>query len=229
MTVRAKICGIRSDADLRIAVESGADALGFICGITHISEDVLDPAEAARLISDVPPFVSTVLVTHMVESRIILDLADETKASTIQIHGPASPAVTAEVWRNRASRRVVKAIHVIDQSAIAEALRQAPFCDAILLDSRTRERLGGTGRTHDWIISRQVVDALRRIGKPTIMAGGLNRHNVGDVISAVAPYGVDVNSGVEDVHGDKTLEDCQTFVSIAHSAPSVEQLQSNAY
>jgi phosphoribosylanthranilate isomerase len=229
MTVRAKICGIRSDADLQVAVESGADALGFICGITHISEDVLDPSEAARLISAVPPFISTVLVTHMVDSGVILDLAGTTAADTIQIHGAASPDTTAEVWRNRATRRVVKAVHVIDESAISEALRQAPFCDAILLDSRTPERLGGTGRTHDWSISRQVVEVLRRIGKPTIVAGGLSRHNVGDVINAVAPYGVDVNSGVEDQHGDKTLEDCQSFVSIAHGAPSAAQLQSNTY
>jgi phosphoribosylanthranilate isomerase len=229
MTVRAKICGIRSDADLRIAVESGADALGFICGITHISEDVLEPAEAARLIRAVPPFISTVLVTHWIDSGSILDLAAATGADTIQMHGAASPAATAEVWRNRANRRLIKSVHVTDHSAIAEALRQAPYCDAILLDSRTPERLGGTGRTHDWSISRQIVDALGAIGKPTIIAGGLDRNNVGDVIDAVAPYGVDVNSGVEDENGDKSLEDCEAFVSIAHAAPSAAQLQSNAY
>lgn len=227
MTVRAKICGIRSDGDLQIAVESGADALGFICGITHISEDVLEPSEAARLISAVPPFISTVLVTHMMESEVIIDLAAATSADTVQIHGPATPDTTAAVWRSRGSRRVIKAVHVTDETAIAEALRHAPFCDAVLLDSRTSERLGGTGRVHDWNISRQVVDALRRTGKPTIIAGGLSRHNVGDVIAEVAPYGVDVNSGVEDEHGDKTSDACRAFVSIAHAAPSAEELQSN--
>lgn len=230
MTVRAKICGIRSETDLLTAVESGADALGFICGTTHFSEDVLDPEHAARLVALVPPFVSTVLVTHQLDSAVILGLAATTNVDVIQIHGPTTAATTRDVWQERGRWKIIKAVHVTSElTAVDDAKAHAPYCDAVLLDSRTSDRLGGTGRTHDWTISRLVCDAMRAAGKPTILAGGLNPSNVHAAIKVVAPYAVDVNSGVEDGRGDKRLSDCAEFVSIAHSTPTAERLESYAY
>jgi phosphoribosylanthranilate isomerase len=76
-------------------------------------------------------------------------------------------------------------------------------CHAVHLDSRTADRLGGTGRTHDWSISRKIVDTLATFGLPVILSGGLHPDNLADVIGAVRPFAVDVNSGVEDAHGNK--------------------------
>ena len=87
MTVRAKICGIRSLSDLETVVTAGADAVGFICGTTHYSEDALTPGVAADLSAATPSFVNRVLVTHLEQAGAILELADRIGADTIQVHG----------------------------------------------------------------------------------------------------------------------------------------------
>jgi phosphoribosylanthranilate isomerase len=216
--VRAKLCGIRSARDLAIAVAAGTDAIGLISGVTHVSEDALSPDDARDLARRTPPFVSTVLVTHLEEPGEILDLAAHVGADTIQLHGVVTPATVAAVLERAHGRRVVAAVHVTGPEAVDDALDLAGHCDAVLLDSRTGDRLGGTGQTHDWSISRQVVDALRERGRPVVLAGGLRPENVADAVRTVRPYAVDVNSGVEDVAGDKVPERCAAFVAAAREA-----------
>ncbi|MFE6925289.1 phosphoribosylanthranilate isomerase [Nocardia sp. NPDC057663] len=217
MTVRAKICGIRSETDLRIAVEAGADAVGFISGITHFSEDGLDADEARRLASLVPPFVNKVLVTHLEEADAIIALADRIGVDTIQVHGLVSTETLRKVTAAANGRTVLRAVHVTGADAIQDAKTAAANCDAVLLDSRTTDRLGGTGRTHDWSISARIVAELSSLGCPVVLAGGLTAANVGEAISAVNPFGVDVNSGVEDSNGDKSPQACGSFVASAHA------------
>ncbi|MFF2087428.1 phosphoribosylanthranilate isomerase [Nocardia sp. NPDC058176] len=218
MTVRAKICGIRSATDLRIAVESGADAVGFISGITHFSEDGLTTDEARGLAALVPPFVTKVLVTHLEDADAIIALADRIGVDAIQVHGLVSTATLRQVRAAARGRTVLRAVHVTGTDAVREARAVADHCDAVLLDSRTEDRLGGTGRTHDWTISARIVAELSALGCPVILAGGLTAANVGAAITAVSPFGVDVNSGVEDADGDKSGQDCAAFVAGAHSA-----------
>lgn len=225
---RVKICGIRSNADLRIAVDAGADAVGFISGVTHLSEDALSPRQAAGLVAATPPYVSTVLVTHLEQAEDILRLADDLGVDTIQVHGLVSGPTLQEVFeRSRGRRRITRAVHVTDEESIDEALRVAEFCDGVHLDSRTADRLGGTGRTHDWSVSRKIVEALGPSGPPVILSGGLRPENVAEAVDAVRPFAVDVNSGVEDERGDKAPERLSRFVSAARGAdqgapPAVE-------
>src|SRR5690606_37760125 len=87
VTIRAKICGIRTEADLRIAVAAGADAVGFISGVTHFSEDALLPDRAAELSARTPPFVTRVLVTHLEDASSIIELAEHIGVDAIQVHG----------------------------------------------------------------------------------------------------------------------------------------------
>jgi len=216
--MRAKLCGIRSKRDLEIAIASGTDAIGLICGITHVSEDALSPDDARRLARLTPPFVSTVLVTHLLDATEIIDLADYVAADTIQVHGPVTTDTLASVSARARGRRIIKAVHVLGPEAKDQALQLAELCDAILVDSRTRDRLGGTGRTHDWTISRQVSDALRERNHPLILAGGLRPDNVAEAVRAVQPFAVDVNSGVDDENGDKIADRCAAFVSRAREA-----------
>ncbi|MBF6351826.1 MULTISPECIES: phosphoribosylanthranilate isomerase [Nocardia] len=216
MTVRAKVCGIRSAADLETAVSAGADAVGFISGTTHFSEDALTAEAAAWLSECTPSFVNRVLVTHLEDAHAMLELADRIGADTIQVHGLVDSGTLRAVHAAARGRTIVRAVHVTGFDAVAHALDVAADCDAVLLDSRTADRLGGTGRTHDWSVSARIVRELASIGRPVILAGGLTADNVDEAIEAVRPFGVDVNSGVETESGDKDFAACAAFVKTAH-------------
>jgi phosphoribosylanthranilate isomerase len=223
--VRAKICGIQSRFDLETAIAAGAGAIGLISGVTHVAEDSLTADEARDLSSRTPPFVSRVLVTHLEDAGEILSLARHVGVDIIQVHGLVTYASLANVFERAEGRRITKAVHVVGPAAIEEAVEFAGACDAIHLDSRTDERLGGTGVTHDWSISRKIADALRTQGQPVILSGGLTPDNVVDAIRAVRPFAVDVNSGVENPAGRKDPDLCAEFVSRsgeALSAPNAE-------
>lgn len=199
-------------------MQSGADSIGLICGTTHVTEDALSPGRARELACRTPPFISTVLVTHLQDVGEIVDLADDVGVDTIQVHGLVTHETAAAVFERSHGRRVIKAVHVLGPDAVGEALELADSCHAILLDSRTSDRLGGTGRSHDWLISRQIVDSLRDRRQPVILAGGLRPDNVADAVRAVRPFAVDVNSGVEDTNGNKVPELCDAFVSGSREA-----------
>lgn len=162
--------------------------------------------------------MSTVLVTHLIDAAEILDLANYVGVDTIQIHGLVDRATVAAVFAKAQGRRITKAVHVLGPEAVDNALDVAASCHAIQLDSRTSDRLGGTGRTHDWSISRQIADTLRERERPVILAGGLQPENVVAAVRSVRPFAVDVNSGVENAQGDKVPERCTAFVSRAREA-----------
>lgn len=219
-----KICGIGTRADLDTAVMAGADAIGLICGTTHFSEDALTVGQARELAAAAPARVSTVLVTHLVDSAEILDLADAVGADTVQIHGEVGIGTVREVFaRRRDSLRVIAAVHVTGEDAedaLARAREMSTVSHAVLLDSRTESRLGGTGLTHDWGVSRRIVGALAADGRRVILAGGLDAGNVAAAIRAVAPYGVDANSRLKGPDGRKDPQACDAFIR-AGRAPAV--------
>jgi phosphoribosylanthranilate isomerase len=220
--IRVKMCGNRSPADLDIVCTSGADAVGIISGVTHFSEDELEP-DAARQLSQSAmsfPYVSRVLVTHLLDPAEIVRLAEHVDVDAIQLHGENDVSVTREVKRLAHGKRITQAVHVTGDGAVDRASEFARYCDVLLLDSRTSDRLGGTGLTHDWEISRRIVDEMRLLGRWTVLAGGLNPDNVLEAVRAVRPYAVDVNSGVDDKHGDKSLERASAFVhAVSLAAP----------
>ncbi|MBU3062427.1 phosphoribosylanthranilate isomerase [Nocardia sp. NEAU-G5] len=217
INVRAKICGIRTESDLRAVVAANADAAGFISGTTHFSEDELDVERALRLSRLVPSSMERVLVTHLTDAGAVLRLADRIGVDCIQLHGLISLDTVRAVRRDAAGRRVIRAVHVTGPDAVDAAMRAAPNCDGIVLDSRSAHRLGGTGRTHDWSISARIVDLLAESEFPVMLAGGLNPRNLTAAIDAVRPSWVDVNSGVDDSRGDKDPSDCSDFVRAAHA------------
>lgn len=218
MPVRSKLCGIRSSRDLEVAIAAGADAIGLISGVTHVSEDALEAGPARELGRLVPPYVSKVLVTHLEQAEAILDLADSTGVDTIQLHGLVDLETVGTVFQEARGRRITKAIHVTGPEAIEEAARYLDCCDALHLDSRTADRLGGTGNTHDWSISRQIARlAEEEAGRPVVLSGGLRPDNVAAAIEAVRPFAVDVNSGIEDDQGDKSPPLAAEFIAVARS------------
>jgi phosphoribosylanthranilate isomerase len=198
----------------------GADAVGLIVGARHRTEDELSFEAAAGLLQAVPVFVQAVLVTHLITADEILKAHLQVPTPTIQLHDEI-PQVEIRRLREQLPRvRLIKAISVTGPSAIEEALAFEDLVDALLLDSRTEDRIGGTGKTHDWTISRTIVVES---SKPVILAGGLNPENVGQAIEVVRPYAVDVNSGVDLVNGDKDPDKVGEFVRRARASELVAE------
>jgi len=210
--LRVKICGNRRPEDIALAAGMGADAVGLIAGVRHVSEDALEPEQAAALLHSVPPFVTSVLVTHLVVAEEVIGLHRQVPTCAIQLHD-AIPVEAVKVIRATLPFiQLIKAIGITDALAIDAALSFEPHVDALLLDTHTNDRIGGTGTVHDWSISRRIVLAVR---KPVILAGGLRPENLVQAIEAVRPYGVDVNSGVELPDGDKDPARVEAFIRLA--------------
>ncbi|MFD6103039.1 phosphoribosylanthranilate isomerase [Nocardia salmonicida] len=217
--VQVKICGIRSELDLAAALSARPDAVGFISGITHFSEDALTPEKAAALSAQVSSRVGArsvkrMLVTHLEDADAILQLAQMIDVEAIQVHGLVSRANLRKVYEHRGNREILRAVHVTDEGVFSVVEDVAKYCDVVLLDSRTPSRLGGTGQTHDWNISKKIVEAMAG-RKDVALAGGLTPDNVGQAIDLVQPYGVDVNTGVDDAGGNKSKAACAEFVKAA--------------
>lgn len=211
--VRVKICGIGTRDDLAAAVNAGADAIGLIVGTTHLSEDELAIEQAQALAAAAPVFVSTVLVTHLTDASRICELADLLGVDAIQAHGTLTTDAARELWRHRRGRRIIRTVHITGAHSLDDAHDAASAADALLLDSRTETRLGGTGLTHDWTTSRRIVGRVHPL--PVILAGGLAADNVGQAIHVVRPFGVDANSRLKDAAGRKDPAACQAFVAAA--------------
>ena len=222
--LRVKLCGIRSRADLAIALNAGADAVGFIVGARHRTEDALSAEAAAALVAGLPPFVSSVMVTHLQQATPIVDLARRVGATTLQLQDALAPEELQAIRRALPGVKLIKAVHVgmreagagkadpnAGPQALAEALAIEPLVDALLLDSRTADRIGGTGLPHDWSISRRIVVQCKR---PVILAGGLRPENLQAALQAVQPAGVDVNSGIEVGGGHKDPQRAEAFLRI---------------
>ena len=210
MTVRVKICGITRKEDLDAAVEAGADAVGFVVGVTSSPRN-LSLTEAARLIRQVPPFVASVLVTV---PRSIGDFAvyEKLNPDVIQVHG--EDLDTAESVRLKLpDTQLIWAVNAQLVSHLDAVAKAAKLFDAVLVDSFADGRYGGTGVVHDWELSRRVKQAVHP--QPLILAGGLNPENVAEALCIVEPYAVDVSSGVEKHPGIKSHQKIVEFIKNA--------------
>lgn len=215
VTPRVKICGVTTPQDAAMVADAGADAIGVLVGLAHASEDELSPERAGAILAALPPFVAGTLVTHRTEVDEICRLFRAVRPQVLQLHGDVAVGAIAALRDALPGVRIVKTIHVDGERALDAARAAAPHVDAILLDTRTATRIGGTGLTHDWSISRRIRDGLP--ATPVILAGGLTPDNVAAAIRRVAPYGVDVNSGVSVRRGRKSPELVERFVRSARS------------
>lgn len=196
--MKVKICGITNLEDAVQAISFGADALGFQVGMRHKTEDEVSPKEAKAIIASLPPFVSYVMVTHLQDAKTIISLLELIqKTTTVQLHDNDDMKEISAIREKIPSVRIIKAIHIDGSEACLQKLRNYDgLVDALILDSVNlkEDRIGGTGMTHDWILSKKMVDNSHL---PVILAGGLSPDNVQNAIRSVGPYAVDVNSGVK--------------------------------
>jgi len=213
--VKVKICGITNLEDALSAIACGADALGFLIGQVHPSRSVFISAKAAGSITaKLPPFCSTVLVTHLSQPYAVVQAARTARVTTVQLHGETEPEQSNAIRRQLRNVKVYKAVHVRGEGAIVEARRFVGTVDGIVLDTALKEtgQVGGTGRPHDWRISKRIVQSLPL---PVILAGGLNPDNIREAIRLVCPYAVDVNSGVSHANGTKDFRKLKLFIQRA--------------
>jgi phosphoribosylanthranilate isomerase len=216
--VRFKICGIVSEDDASLAIEHGAAALGFLVGLDYNSNDAITAAAASTIIAGLPPFVSSVLVTHKTDPAWIVRTAREMRCTTVQLHGDFALDEIPGLRTELPNVALLRVVHVMDDTAIAFAQKVAQARVAILLDSRSGDRLGGTGKVHDWSISAEIV---KSVDVPVILAGGLKAENVRDAIDTVKPYAVDVNSGVDMPDGPhKSPERLRAFAAAVANVSS---------
>jgi phosphoribosylanthranilate isomerase len=207
---RVKICG---HTDLPDALESarlGADAVGVIVEVPVRTHRNLTASEAGEILRRLPSTVRGVAVIIPPSLDEALRLYREVNPSVLQLHGRESPEFVAEL-KSRISAPLVKTLHVTEEDALSKAAAYEDHCDALLLDTQT-ERYGGSGRTHNWEISREIVKQVR---KPVLLAGGLTPENVREAILRVRPWGVDVASGVEGSDGKKDYGKVRRFVEVA--------------
>jgi phosphoribosylanthranilate isomerase len=215
--MRVKICGITTPADAALVVRLGADAVGVLVGLIHPSEDELDPQRAAAVVAGLPPFVAGTLVTHRTQLDEVRRLCGLVRPHVVQLHGGMPVDAIAALRRECPALRIIGCVHVDGERTVEDARRAAPHVDAVILDTKTATRIGGTGVTHDWSISRRVRDALP--ATPIILAGGLTPDNVARAIGEVRPYAVDVNSGVSARRGVKSPELVERFIRAAKTPP----------
>jgi len=194
---RAKICCISSFAEARMAVAYGADALGLVSSMPS-GPGVISEEQIIAIAATVPPGVSTFLLTSAQDVSAIIAQQRRCRTNTIQIVDRLTEGTHADLREALPGIGLVQVIHVQDESSIAEAVALAPNVDAILLDSGNQKlavkELGGTGRTHDWRLSRRIREAIAPT--PLYLAGGLRPENAADAIATVEPFGLDICSGV---------------------------------
>jgi len=194
---RAKICCISSIAEAQMAVAYGADALGLVSSMPS-GPGVISEEQIIEIAATVPPGVSTFLLTSAQDVNEIIAQQRRCRTDTVQIVDRLTVGTHAELREALPGVGIVQVIHVQDASSIAEAVALAPQVDAILLDSGNQKlavkELGGTGRTHDWSLSRRIREAIAPT--PLYLAGGLRPENAADAIATVEPFGLDICSGV---------------------------------
>jgi phosphoribosylanthranilate isomerase len=214
MNPRIKICCISSETEAKQAISQGASAIGLV-GKMPSGPGPIEDELIRTIAASVPPPVATFLLTSEQTAENIVAHHERTHTSTIQIVDELLGREYAAIRAALPHVKLVQVIHVVGVSSVDEAAELAEFVDAILLDSGNPtlavKELGGTGRRHDWRLSRKIVETC---GKPVFLAGGLNAENVGEAIDVVQPFGLDICSGVR-TDGDLDLFKLERFFTSA--------------
>lgn len=179
-----------------MAINYGASAIGLVSempsGPGVIPEDLI-----TEIALSVPKSILTFLLTSKRDTASIIEQQIRCKVNTIQLCDSLAEGDYTDFRKEIPGINIIQVIHVVDKSSVEEAISIAPLVDGLLLDSgnvkSSIKELGGTGRTHNWALSRAIVKSSQT---PVWLAGGLNPENIIAAIEAVSPFGVDICSGV---------------------------------
>jgi phosphoribosylanthranilate isomerase len=217
MITRIKVCCISSIEEAQLAIRYGASALGLVSamptGPGPISEDLI-----ASIAKTIPPGVASFLLTSKLDAESIVEQQHTCRTNTLQLVDAVSLETYRQLRQALPGVGLVQVIHVTGDESVDEAITTSDYVDGILLDSGNPKsavkELGGTGRTHNWTISRRIVES---VNVPVYLAGGLKPENVAEAIRQVGPFGVDLCSGIRtEGRLDKTK--LERFVEQVHAA-----------
>ena len=203
--VRIKFCGLTRADDVAAACALGVDALGFV--LTRRSKRYVDLEAAVALRAAVAPFVSLVALVMDDEPAWVAEVISRLAPDLLQFHGAESAAFCAGF-----GRPYLKAVPMGGGADVAAYVREHDRAAGFLLDSHAFGERGGSGKAFDW------TRMPRDVGRPLILAGGLDAANVADAVRIARPYALDVSSGIESAPGIKDLEKMKLFVQNANAA-----------
>lgn len=195
---RIKICGITNLKDALVAVELGADALGFVFAE---SPRRIGPEVASQIIRSLPPFITVVGLFVDERAEVVREIMKECRLDALQFHGNESPD-----YCKLFPRKMIKAFRIKDEETLKTI--SSYKVNAYLLDAYVEGMAGGTGETFNWNLAIEA----KKIGPPIILAGGLGPDNVVEAVRKVRPYGVDVSSQIEKAPGKKDHKKMRAFI-----------------
>jgi phosphoribosylanthranilate isomerase len=196
MSPKVKICCIISIEEAKMAIDFGASALGLVAKMPSGPGPIADSL-IFEIAQNIPPPIASFLLTSETTSLAIIEHHKRTQTNTIQIVDELTEGNYNDIKMAFPFIKLVQVIHVVDEGSIEEAVKISEKVDALLLDSGNPKaaikELGGTGRTHNWKLSRKIVE---RSKVPVFLAGGISAENVNRAIEEVNPFGIDLCSGV---------------------------------
>lgn len=205
-----KICCISSIEEASLAINAGATALGLV-GHMPSGPGIISDNLIAEIAGSIPKHIDTFLLTSETDIDQIIQHHSKVNTTTIQIVDELTNGTHVQLKGVLPSVKIVQVLHILDETSIEKAIRISKNVDAILLDSgnpnlNTKE-LGGTGRTHNWEISKTIVE---KVEIPVFLAGGLNPENAAKALNEVNPYGLDLCSGVR-TNGNLDIDKLTSF------------------
>lgn len=217
---QVKVCCIASLDEARLALAAGARWLGLVSAMPS-GPGVIPDARAAQIVRDLPPGTRTVLLTSRTQADDIARQHAAIDSHALQLVDHVTAGEGRRLRQQCPGVLLLAVIHVIDAGALTQAREAAQWADAVLLDSGNPalavKELGGTGRTHDWALSRRIRDAIAPM--PLFLAGGLRPANVAEAVRVVQPFGLDVCSGVRH-DGALDAGRLSAFMAAASAAPA---------
>jgi phosphoribosylanthranilate isomerase len=210
---------MKSVDEVLMAIDAGVSAIGLVSPMPS-GPGPISNERAAEIAAEVPPGIDAFLLTPLQEVDELVEQNRVVKARTLQLVDSLAPGAHADLRRAMPGVKLVQVIHVTGPESVDEAAAVAPDVDAILLDSGNPKlevkELGGTGRRHDWALSRQIRE---RVDVPVWLAGGLNPENAGEAIEAVGPFALDVCSGLRTGEGyDLDPDRLERFMAAVNGA-----------
>lgn len=212
--VAVKICANRNIEEAQMCLDAGADIIGILVGQEHTSDDFVDKYTAKEIVDFVNKRCKVSLVTYLTDACEIINLMKIIGCDVIQLHSDIAESEVEKIVKELPDVELVRLIHISGDGEIITNYENMRFADFYLLDSFNLKtnQVGGTGLTHDWNKSKELIKLLN---KPVFLAGGLNPENVKTAVQVAFPYGVDVNSGCKNSFGRKDAVKVKKFVANA--------------
>jgi len=209
--MKVKICANKNIYDAQSCIDAKADIIGVLVGQEHNSNDFINKDVAREIVDYVENKCDVSLVTHLKNADEIISLTKYIGNNIIQLHSDIDEYEVEKIRKELPEVKLVRVIHISKEGEICTEINKIKYVDYYLLDSFNLQtnQVGGTGLTHDWNKSKEII---KKLDKPTFLAGGLNLENVIEAISIARPYGVDVNSGCKNSEGIKDRDKVIKFV-----------------